>query len=80
MHGHLHRVERYWSSEDSFGICIRRVSSPNRMGIETDVTLVAVSMRTEWERWEEIYPESVKSVKDRCIRVAPIDITTSAEI
>ena len=82
LHGHFHSILRNWRCEDPFGIFFRRAPPQNRAGKESlrTATLVAVSMRREQGRQEALYPESAKSVKERCIRVAAIEITISAGV
>ena len=82
MHGHLHPGQRIWRCEDPFGISFPRAPLPSRVGIQglRTTASAAVSMRTEQRRWEAWYPEHVKSVKERCIRVAAIDIMISAGV
>jgi hypothetical protein len=77
MKGHLHPVERTWRSEDHHGSSAPPSSHGDIEDLRTAIA-AAVSMRKERRRQEALYSELAKSVKERCIRVAAIDITISA--
>ena len=79
MKGHLHPVERVWRREDHLGSSAPSFSQGDFEDLRT-APPAAVSMRKERRRQEALYSELAKSVKERCIRVAAIDITISAGV